>query len=267
MKKNTKFYFALGLLFFWVILTLFANSLAPYDPQKIDISLKLQRVGKEFWLGTDALGRDIFSRILYGARLSISIALIIQLGLITISVPIGLLVGWKEGVYLTVFDWLANIFSTFPSFLLSMVLVGILGTGINNMIIAIILVEWVYYSKILKNSVIKHKQSEYVLYAKLKSMPTFYIIKKHILPFVYGPIMVASLMNIGNIILMISSFSFLGIGVQPNTPEWGNMIYDSRSFFRTNPNLMMYPGLMILFAVASFHYIGEQFEKKLRGDI
>lgn len=267
MKKNIKFYISLFLLFFWIALALFADYLAPYDPQKVDISIKLQKAGKEFLMGTDALGRDILSRIIHGTRLSISIAFIIQLSLIVISLPVGLLVGWKEGKYLTVFDWLANIFSTFPSFLLSMVLVGILGTGINNMIIAVIAVEWVYYSKILKNSVVKHKQSEYVIYAKLKSMPTFYIIRKHILPFVYGPIMVASLMNLGNIILMISSFSFLGIGVQPSIPEWGNMIHDSRPFFRTNPNLMMYPGLMILFAVASFHFIGEQFDKNLRGGI
>lgn len=267
MKRTTKFNIAIGLLIFWGILALFAPYLVPHDPQKVNIALKLQRASPKFLLGTDSLGRDVLSRIIYGTRLSILIALVIQVGLVLVSLPIGLLVGWKEGKYLYIFDWVANVLVTFPSFLLAMVLVGILGTGINNMIIAVIAVEWIYYSKILKNSVIKQKQSEYVVYAKLKNMPNFYIIKKHILPFVYGPIMVASFMNIGNIILMISSFSFLGIGVQPNIPEWGNMIYDSRSFFRTNPSLMLYPGFMILFAVSSFYFIGEQFEKKLRGDI
>lgn len=267
MRAINKFSVAVILLIFWIIIALFAPFLAPYDPQKVDISLKLQGASEKFLLGTDGLGRDILSRIIYGARLSILIALMIQIGLLLLSVPIGVLVGWKEKKYSQIFDWLANIFATFPSFLLAMVLVGILGTGINNMVIAVIAVEWIYYSKILKNSVIKQKQSEYVMYAKLKAMPDFYIIRRHILPFIYGPVMVASLMNVGNIILMISSFSFLGIGVQPSIPEWGNMIYDSRPFFRTNPSLMIYPGFMILFAVSSFHFIGEQFEKKLRGNI
>lgn len=267
MKTKIRFNIAMALLFFWLMLALFAPYLVPHNPQKVDISMKLQGASKEFLLGTDGLGRDILSRVIYGARLSILIALMMQIGLLLVSVPIGIIVGWEEKKYSKVFDWIANIFATFPSFLLSMVLVGILGTGINNMVIAVIAVEWVYYSKILKNSVIKQKQTEYVIYAKLKAMPNVYIIRKHILPFIYGPIMVASLMNIGNIILMISSFSFLGIGVQPNIPEWGNMIYDSRPYFRTNPNLMMYPGLMILFAVSSFHFIGEEIERKIRGDI
>ena len=157
------------------------------------------------------------------------------------------------------------IFSTFPSFLLAMVFVGMLGAGISNMIISVVAVEWIYYARILKNSVISQKQNEYVKYAILKEMPTEYILKKHIFPFVYGPILTASLMNIGSIILMISSFSFLGIGVQPNISEWGNMIHDSRTFFRNHPNLMIYPGMMILFAVGSFRFIASQIEEKFRG--
>ena len=157
------------------------------------------------------------------------------------------------------------IFSTFPSFLLAMVFVGMLGAGISNIIISVVAVEWIYYARILKNSVISQKQNEYVKYAILKGMPTGYILKKHIFPFVYGPILTASLMNIGNIILMISSFSFLGIGVQPNISEWGNMIHDSRTFFRNHPNLMLYPGIMILLAVGSFRFIASQIEEKFRG--
>ena len=133
------------------------------------------------------------------------------------------------------------------------------------MIISVVTVEWIYYARILKNSVISQKQNEYVKYAILKGMPTGYILKKHIFPFVYGPILTASLMNIGNIILMISSFSFLGIGVQPNISEWGNMIHDSRTFFRNHPNLMLYPGIMILLAVGSFRFIASQIEEKFRG--
>lgn len=267
MRKNKTFIIAILLLLFWICLSLVGPFFAPHDPQKVNLSLKLSKASTTYILGTDGLGRDIFSRIIYGAKLSIFISLSIQVILILISFPIGIFVGWKEGKYSEIFDWVSNIFATFPSFLLAMVLVGVLGNGIMNMIIAVTSVEWIYYTRILKNSVIVQKKSDYVLYSKLKGFPDFYIIKKHIIPFVYGPILALSLMNIGNLILMISSFSFLGIGVQPNIPEWGNMIHDSRSFFRTNPSLMIYPGIMILFAVSSFYFIGQEFERKIRGDI
>ena len=265
MAKNIKFYFAIFLLFFWIVLAIIAPIVAPYDPQYVDLSLKLVSPNKTYLLGTDALGRDILSRIIYGARLSISISLSIQIILLLISVPVGLFVGWKQGKEESFFDWLTMVFSTFPSFLLAMVFVGMLGAGISNMIISVVVVEWIYYARILKNSVISQKQNEYVKYAILKGMPAGYILKKHIFPFVYGPILTASLMNIGNIILMISSFSFLGIGVQPNISEWGNMIHDNRTFFRNHPNLMLYPGIMILLAVGSFRFIASQIEEKFRG--
>ena len=206
MAKNIKFYFAIFLLFFWIVLAIIAPIVAPYDPQYVDLSLKLVSPNKTYLLGTDALGRDILSRIIYGARLSISISLSIQIILLLISVPVGLFVGWKQGKEESFFDWLTMVFSTFPSFLLAMVFVGMLGAGISNMIISVVAVEWIYYARILKNSVISQEQNEYVKYAILKGMPTTYILKKHIFPFVYGPILTASLMNIGNIILMISSF-------------------------------------------------------------
>lgn len=267
MNKKIQFYSAIILLLFWIFLATFAPMLAPHDPQNVDLSLKLLKPSKEFIFGTDALGRDIFSRILYGARLSISISVSIQIILLLVSLPIGIYVGWKQGREEKIFDWLSTIFSTFPAFLLAMVLVGLMGAGIVNMVISVVAVEWIFYARILKNSVISQKQNEYVQYAKLKNMPTSYILRKHILPFVIGPVLVTSLMNIGYLILMISSFSFLGVGVQPNISEWGNMIHDSRSFFRNHPNLMMYPGLMILFAVGSFRFIASQFEEKLRGKI
>ena len=232
MIKKIKFYFAVLLLFFWIILAIVAPLIAPYDPQYVDLSLKLISPNKIYLLGTDALGRDILSRIIYGARLSISISLSIQIILLLISIPIGLFIGWKQGKEEKFFDWLTMIFSTFPSFLLAMVFVGMLGAGISNMIISVVAVEWIYYARILKNSVISQKQNEYVKYTILKGMPTKYILKKHIFPFVY---------------------------------EWGNMIHDSRSFFRNHPTLMLYPGIMILFAVGSFRFIASQIEEKFRG--
>ena len=143
MAKNIKFYFAIFLLFFWIALAIFAPMIAPYDPQYVDLSLKLLPPNETYILGTDALGRDIFSRIIYGARLSISISLSIQVILLLLSVPIGLFIGWKQGKEEKFFDWLTMIFSTFPSFLLAMVFVGMLGAGISNMIISVVAVDWI----------------------------------------------------------------------------------------------------------------------------
>ena len=210
-KIDYKFYIILALAILIILITVFANYLAPYNPDYQNYEAISQAPNSTYLLGTDYVGRDILSRIIYGARLSISISLSIQIILLLISVPIGLFVGWKQGKKESFFDWMTMIFSTFPSFLLAMVLVGMLGAGISNMIISVVAVEWIYYARILKNSVISQKQNEYVKYAILKGMPTGYILKKHIFPFVYGPILTASLMNIGNIILMISSFSFCAL--------------------------------------------------------
>ena len=143
-----------------------------------------------------------------------------------------------------------------------MAFVGILGQGIGNIVIAVSAIEWVYYARILRNTVSSVKQQEYVQSAQAIGASPFFIIRKHILPFVFKPVLVAALMNTGNVILMISSFSFLGIGVQPNVSEWGMMLNDAKPYFRRIPGLMLYPGMAIFLTVLAFNLLGETFEKK-----
>ncbi|EHI70062.1 ABC transporter permease [Streptococcus ictaluri] len=243
---------------------LLAPFMAPYDPRAIDISHKLLAPSPHHWLGTDQLGRDIFSCLLHGARYSIGIALIISSLELGIGAFVGLLVGWFQGKTEGLFLWLANLISAFPSFLLSLVTVGILGQGLGNLVIAIVVVEWVYYARLMTNLVKSAKKEAYVINAQMMGLSFWNILKTHILPFVYQPILVMVFMNIGNIILMISGFSFLGIGVQPNVTEWGMMLHDARAYFRVATWMMISPGIAIFITVFVFNSLGEALDQKDR---
>ena len=245
MKKRKLFYFSVSLLTVLIFIAIFAPLLAPYDPQFTDISQKLQLPSKLHKLGTDHMGRDVLSRLIYGTRLSLMISALITVVTLCISFPVGILAGWFGGKLDKIFLWIVNVFMAFPSFLLSMAFVGILGQGIGNIIIAVSV-----------------KQQEYVQTAQAIGVSPFFIIRKHILPFVFKPVLIAALMNIGNIILMISGFSFLGIGVQPNISEWGMMLNDAKPYFRRIPGLVLYPGLAIFITVLTFNLLGETFDNK-----
>lgn len=245
-----------------VFVAIFAPALAPYDPQYVELSEKLQKPSAAHLLGTDHMGRDVYSRLLYGSRLSLSISFVIITLNLLIGCPIGLIVGWHGGRTEKVFTWLANVILAFPSFLLSMAFAGILGQGIGNIILAVVSVGWVYYARLLRNMVFNVKNNEYVLSAKAMGAPSWYVMYRHILPFVFKPVLIIALMNAGEIILMISGFSFLGIGVQPNVAEWGMMLNDAKPYFRSIPGLVLYPGMAIFVTVLSFNLLGEYFEKK-----
>ncbi len=260
MRKNKVFYVAVLIIVFLVMVAIFAPLIAPYDPQYLDISLKLKPPSAEHIFGTDHLGRDVFSRLIYGTRISLLLATIITVINLLIAFPIGLFVGYKGGRVDKVFSWFANIIMAFPSFLLSMSLAGILGQGVENIVIAVTVVGWVYYARIIRNMVFNVKNNAYVKVAVTMGAPSSYIIRKHIFPFVFKPILVIALSQIGSVILMISGFSFLGIGVQPNVSEWGMMLNDARPYFRRIPMLMTYPGMAILLSVLAFNLIGDNFD-------
>lgn len=259
---SKRFIFAALLLCLLLVCALFAPYLSPFDPQYVQVSDKLTAPSSLHLLGTDQLGRDILSRLLYGARYSLFLSLIISLLEVLLGLTVGLLVGWYQGRAEAVFLWFANVISAFPSFLLSLATVGILGQGMGNMILAIVLVEWVYYARLTANLVKTVKEEPYVLAAQTMGLSQFHILRVHILPFIYKPILVMLLMNVGNIILMISGFSFLGIGVQPNVTEWGMMLHDARGYFQTATWMMLAPGLAIFLTVIAFNLLGECFEEK-----
>ena len=261
-KKPYVFYVALIGACFLLLVAIIGPYMTFYDPTCVELSEKLLPASSVHWLGTDHMGRDVLARLIYGTRLSLSIAIVVTFINLLIGIPVGLIVGWFNRFLDKSFTWFSNLVMAFPPFLLSMAFAGILGQGIINIIIAVSSVGWVNYSRVVRNMVLTVKDHEYVLSAKTMGASTGYILRKHIFPFVYKPILIMALMNLGEIVLMISGFSFLGIGVQPNVAEWGMMLNDAKSYFRSIPGLAIYPGLAILFTVVIFNLLGEYFSNK-----
>ncbi|MGG0753626.1 nickel ABC transporter permease subunit NikC [Brevibacillus laterosporus] len=244
-------------IFLMILLALFAPFWSPNDPNLVDITHKLQGPSATFPLGTDHLGRCIWSRLIYGTRTSLGTAFIIMGLTMTISIPIGIYAGFRGGWVDYLFMRICDILMAFPSLLLSLALIGILGPGLGNLILAMVLVQWVFYARIIRGMVLSVKEQHFILAAKVCGTPKLVIVLKHILPTIISQIVVLAFMDIGGIVLAISGLSFLGLGIQPPEAEWGMMINDSKPFFRNNPSLMLYPGMMILLVVIAFNLFGE----------
>ncbi|MDN9009716.1 nickel ABC transporter permease subunit NikC [Brevibacillus laterosporus] len=240
-----------------ILLALFAPFLSPNDPNLVDITQKLQGPSSKFPLGTDHLGRCIWSRLIYGTRTSLGTAFFVMGFTMLISLPVGIFAGYRGGWIDYLFMRICDIFMAFPSLLLSLALIGILGPGLGNMIFAMVLVQWVFYARIIRGMVLSVKEQPFILAAKVCGTPKSVIVLKHILPTIIPQVIVLAFMDIGGIVLAISGLSFLGLGVQPPGAEWGMMINDSKPFFRNNPSLMLYPGMMILLVVIAFNLFGE----------
>ncbi|MFD4930080.1 nickel transporter permease [Peribacillus butanolivorans] len=242
---------------FLTVLALFAPFLAPNDPNLIDIVQKLQGPSSQFPLGTDHLGRCILSRLIYGTRTSLGTAFLVMGLMMIISIPLGIYAGFIGGKVDYLFMRMCDILMAFPSFLLSLALVGILGPSLGNLILAMVLVQWVFYARVIRGMVLSVKEQNFVLAAKICGTPRSTIIIKHILPAIISQVVVLIFMDIGGVILAISGLSFLGLGMQPPDAEWGMMINDSKPFFRETPSLMLYPGMMIFIVVIAFNLFGE----------
>jgi nickel transport system permease protein len=256
------------ILFVLFLITIFAPWLAPNDPIAVNLAHKLQQPSLDYPLGTDHLGRCTLSRILYGARISLGYALLIFISALSIGLIIGIIAGyiggWVDQLLMRFGDGLMAI----PSLLFVLGFVGIWGAGLKQVILGLILVQWVYYARVIRGMVLTLKEQNYITAAKISGSSTWTIMKKHIIPNVLPSLAVMGTLEMGWAIMNLSSMSFLGLGVQPPTPEWGAMIHEGKSYIRTNPALMIYPGLMIMLVVVAFNLLGEalseRFEVKRR---
>lgn len=239
------------------LLAIFAPWVAPHDPIAVQLTNKLQPLSWAYPFGTDHLGRCTFSRVLYGARISLGCAALIFVSALGIGFIVGMIAGYKGGWVDYVLMRICDGVAAFPSLLLALGFVGIMGPGLKQVILALILVQWVYYARIIRGMVLSLKEQQYITAARISGSSQWTIIKKHMVPNVLPPLAVLGTLEIGWAIMDISAMSFLGLGVQPPTPEWGAMIHEGKSYIRTNPELMIYPGLMIMLAVVSFNVVGE----------
>lgn len=248
---------ALSLLFIFFVLTVLAPWIAPHDPIQVNLALKLQSPTLDYPLGTDHLGRCNLSRLLYGARVSLGFASLIFIASLGIGLFIGSIAGYKGGLVDHVLMRFCDGVMSFPNLVLILGLIGIFGPGLVQVVVAMMLVQWVYYARMFRGMVLSLKERNFITAARISGSSQWKIIRQHIIPNVLPPIVVMGTLEMGWAIMDISALSFLGLGIQAPTPEWGAMIHEGKAFIRSNPELMLYPGMMILLVVVSFNILGE----------
>lgn len=234
-----------------------APLLSPHDPDTVDVARKFLPPSGEFPLGTDHLGRDVLSRLLFGARLSIGSTLAAVAVISVIGVAVGVLMGWFGGFVDTVVGRVVDIFLAFPTFLLALAVTALLGPGLGNVMVAIVLAWWPIYARIVRSAVLSERSKPYIESAQAAGSSSFRIIGRHLLPNIVGPIVVLTTLDLGSVMLGISGLSFLGLGVRPPTSEWGALLSEGRTYLSRAPNMMFYPGVAIFLMVLGFNLLGD----------
>lgn len=263
--KNSKPITLLGLFFLTVILiiTIIGPFLVPNDPFSANMAERLASPSLTYPLGTDHMGRCIFSRLVIGSQATLGITALVIASVILIGIPIGLLSGYIGGRFDSFVMRIADGLIALPEFILAIAIAGFLGPSLTNLMISVVLVKWISYTRVVRSIVLSEREKEYVLAAKVGGCPTWKIITRHLLPQIISPVLVLAALDVGKVILIISSLSYLGLGAQPPDPEWGAMLNDGRPYFQTFPELMIYPGMAIFLVVLSCNLIGEGLRDKL----
>ena len=236
--------------------------LAPQDPELVDLAKRLQGPSAANLLGTDNLGRDIWSRVLTGAQVTVGLSLLSLSLSILIGVPLGLISGWVGGRLDWVMMRVVDTFIALPDYIVAIVLSGLLGPGFANMLIAILVVKWVGYARLVRSLVLQEKARDYLMISKLAGGSTARTLRQHMVPHIVGPTLALATMDIGKVILLVASLSFIGMGVQPPSPEWGAMLNDGRAYFTQAPELMIIPGVAIFVTVAAASWLGDHLTKR-----
>jgi peptide/nickel transport system permease protein len=257
MLRNPMTAIGMGLLAILTFLTLVGPYLVPHDPLTANMAERLQPPSWEYPLGTDHFGRCMFSRLVAGAQTTLGITALAIVSVMLIGVPLGLAAGYAGGRIDAVVMRLVDGAQALPEFLLAIAITGFLGPGLTNLMISIVLVKWMGYARVVRSIVLSEREKEYVLAARAAGSGAWTILWRHLLPQVFSPVIVLAALDTGKIILTISALSYLGLGAQPPTPEWGAMLNDGRPYFQTVPELMIYPGLAIMLVVIACNLIGE----------
>jgi len=257
LKRNKLAILGLFLVVSLVLVALFAEVIAPYDPVQIALKNSLEEPNSAHLMGTDVLGRDIFSRIIYGARASLIIGVVATSISLVIGVTIGAISGYYGGWLDALMMRITDIFFAFPFFLLAIAIMTFLGASFINIFIALGIVGWTNYARLVRGQVISVKESEYVEAARAVGAKDARIILKHILPNTLTPVIVYTTMNIGVVILAEAGLSFLGIGVRPPSPSWGLMLAEGKDFLFNASWLVIWPGIAIFLTVLGYNLLGE----------
>ena len=256
-KKNKLALYSLIFILLIILAAVFAPYISPYNPDKINVNAILQPPSLAHLLGTDQLGRDVFSRLIYGARISVEVGFIS----VSISLFIGIIIGAFAGYYAGLTDGFlmrfVDIMLTFPSFFLILAVSAILRPSIINIMIIIGLTSWMGVARIIRAEFMQNREKDYVLSAKAAGASDLYIMFIEILPNVVAPILVSATLGIAGAILIQASLAFLGIGIMPPTPSWGGMLSRGKTYIMVAWWLTLFPGIAILLTVLSFNLVGE----------
>src|SRR5256714_1831496 len=248
---------ALALIAVFALCALLAPGIAPYDPLAQELAVRLRPPSPEHWLGTDSLGRDIASRILYGARISLIIGVVVVASAGVVGTVIGLIAGYAGGLVDEALMRLTEVFLAFPALILAMAIAGALGPSLTNAIIAIAAVTWAVYARLVRGQILSLRRREFVEAARAMGASRTRIVLRHLLPNALAAIMIQASFDLGSSIIAPAGLSFIGFGAQPPTPEWGGRIREGRTYISIQPWLSLFPGLAILFAVGSFNLLGD----------
>jgi peptide/nickel transport system permease protein len=257
LLKDRTAVFGLVVITLVVVAAVLAPWLARHDPVQTDFSNRFASASRDHPLGTDNLGRDVLARLLHGARLSLGMAVSATAGITGLGVVLGLVAGMYGRFVETVIMRAVDILLSLPTLILALVVVGLLGQGMRNLIITIILVQWPRYARLVRGMTLRVREQAFVEAARAAGATTPRIMFRHIAPNLIGPTVVFSTIDMGNTLLAVSGLSFLGFGVGPPTPEWGAMLAEARSFLDRAPQLLWYPGMAITFMVLAFNLAGD----------
>jgi peptide/nickel transport system permease protein len=251
---------AVGILLLagFVACAVFAPWLAPQDPAQLDLGGRLLAPGHGHWFGTDELGRDILSRTLFGARISLEVAV----SVVSLSLSIGLIAGALAGFYggwtdTVINVYVTNAFMALPGILLAIAFVAFLGPGLFNLVLALSISGWVGYARLVRAQVMAVKEREYVEAARALGASDLRVLVRHILPNIVQPLIVQAAIGMAGAVLAEATLSFLGLGVPPPTSSWGVMLNDARSHLFDSPHLVVFPAIAVMLAVLSFNFIGD----------
>ena len=259
LRKNKLAMLGLAILVVMVALAVCADWIADYDTNVTGMNMaeRLQTPSAKHWFGTDSYGRDVFARIIHGSRLSLSLSIFAMLAAVAIGSIIGAIAGYYGGRVDDVLMRLMDILLAIPPMLMSISIVAALGHSMVNLMIALSLAYIPVFARVIRSSLLTVKGQEFIEAAKACGTSNARIILRHIIPNAIGPIIVQATLAMGSTILIISSLSFMGMGIQPPQPEWGTMLYEGRDLIRTSPYLVIFPGIAIALAVLSLNLLGD----------
>ena len=257
LKKNKMAIASFFLLVIIALIAVFAPLIAPYDPYTQDLSRINEPPSSDHWFGTDDVGRDLFSRVVYGTRISMLVGVVCEAICVPIGVILGALAGYFGGWVDAVISRIIEIFASFPTILFAIAVMFILGPGIMNIFIAIGVIGWTGLARMIRGQIMQLKEKEFVEAARASGASNMKIIFRHLIPNCLSTIIVVITLDIPGDIMLESTLSFVGLGVQPPDPSWGSMISEGRNFIRQNVWYSYFPGLAIMLVVLAFNTLGD----------